>query len=143
VHEVRTGELDAAAKGRDKAAVLDEHARHREPEDREPREGDEVDPFEDEDPRDGEREERDDARKQCPAGRVPSSGRDNGRPEIAQAQRKRPDDDAVCDPCRAVEERGADRERRGRNRDQEPAPEVMAIEADRVCDQLADGALGR
>jgi hypothetical protein len=49
VSDVGAGEKDAPAKRVDERAVLDEDARHRKGEDREPRESHEVDPGEDDD----------------------------------------------------------------------------------------------
>ena len=87
-----------APKRRAEAPVLDEHARHREPEEGEPGERDEVDPLEDGHARDREREERDHAGHERATGSVPASGRDHGGPEVAEAEGERADDDAVGDP---------------------------------------------
>ena len=141
MHEVGAGELDRMTKGSAQAPVLDEHARHREPEEREPGERQEVDPLEDGHARDGEREERDRAREQRAPRCVTASGRDDRGPEVAQAERQRPDDRPVCERDPAADERRADGERGRRKRDQEPAPEVVAVELDRVGDQLTDGPL--
>ena len=141
MHEVGAGELDRTTKGSAQAPVLDEHARHREPEEREPGERQEVDPLEDGHARDGEREERDRAREQRAPRCVTASGRDDGGPKVAQPERERPDDEPVRNRAPAADERRADGERGRRKRDQEPAPEVVAVELDRVGDQLTDGPL--
>ena len=141
--EVGAREIEAATERRPEAAVLDEHARHGEPEQREPGEREEIDPFEDGDARHRQREERHRAREQCASRGIPSSGRDDTGPQKAQSEKQRPDEKPVRDRDPAVDERGADGERGGRKRDQQAAPEVVAVELDRVGDQLADRSLGR
>jgi quercetin dioxygenase-like cupin family protein len=143
VPEIRAGELDTAAKRGNERAVLDEHSRHGEADQREPRERDEVDPGEDDDARGGERQEGNRADEERAARSVPPSGRDDRRPEIAEAQGERPDDEPVDEARSSVDERGSDGERGCGDRDQDPAPERAAVEANRVRDQLSDGAVGR
>ena len=125
------------------APTFDEDARHREPEEGEPRERDEVDAGEDEHARSGERQEGDRTDEERPASRVPSVGRDSHRPHVTERERKRPEDDSVPDARASIEERGADREGGRRDPEPEPAPEPVSVELDRVGDQLADGPLRR
>jgi quercetin dioxygenase-like cupin family protein len=141
VHEVRARERNSALEGLEERSVLDEDARDGERDEGEPAERDEVGARDDDDPRGGQRQERDRTGDERPARSVAASRRDDGRPEVAQSQGDGPDDERVDEPGRAVEERGAHRERGRRDGDQDPPPERVPVEPDRVRDQLADGAL--
>jgi hypothetical protein len=122
---------------------LDENARHREPEEREPGKRDEVDAREDEHARRCERQEGDRADEERPTSRVPGIGRDRDGPDVAERERERPEHDSVRHTRAALEERRADREGCRRDAEPEPAPEPVPVELDRLGDQLADGPLGR
>jgi quercetin dioxygenase-like cupin family protein len=143
VNEVGARELEPALERVSQAAALDEHARHRETDEREPGERDEVDAGEDEHPRRCERQEGDGADEERSTSRGLRVGGDLHRPDVAQRECKRPERDSPGDARAAVEGRSPDRESRRRNPEPEPAPEPVAVELDRVGDQLAHGALGR
>ena len=141
--EVGARESKPVLEGVPQAPTLDEHARHCEADEREPGERDEVDAREDEHARGGERQEGDRADKERSPSSVPRIGRERHRPDVAERERERPDDDPVPDARSAVEERGPDREGGRRDPEPEAAPEPVPVELDRVGDQLADGPLGR
>ena len=140
--EVGAGELEPVAESPAQAPALDEHGRHGEADEREPGERDEIDAGENEHARGGERKEGDRARKERSPSCVSRTGRERDRPDVAERERKGPDDDPVPDPCTPVEERGPDREGGRRDPEPEPTPEPVPVELDRVGDQLADRPLG-
>ena len=141
--EVGAREAEPVLESVPQAPALDEHARHCEAEEREPGEREEVNPCEDQHARGGERQEGDRARKERSPSCVSRTGCDLHRPDVAERERERPDDEPVPDAGAAVEERGPDREGGRRDPEAEPAPEPVAVELDRVGDQLSDGPLGR
>ena len=143
MHEVGAREPEPVLESIPQAPTLDEHARHCEADEREPAERDEIDPGEDEHARGGERQEGDRADEEGSPSCVSRVGRERHRPDVAERERERPDDERVPDPHVAVEERGPDREGCRRDPEPEPAPEPVAVELDRIADQLADRPLGR
>jgi len=140
--EVGASEPEPVLESVPQAPSLDEDARHCEADEREPGERDEVDAGEDEHARGGKRQEGDRARKERSPSSVSRPGRDRHRPDVAERERQRPDDEPVPDPRAAVEERCADREGGRRDPEPEPEPEPVSVQLDRVADQLADGPLG-
>ena len=140
--EVGARESKPVLEGVPQAPTLDEHARHCEAYQREPGERDEVDAREDEHARGGERQERDRAHKERSPSCVSRIGRERHRPDVAERERERPDDDPPTDARAAVEERSPDREGGRRNPEPQPEPEPVPVELDRVGDQLPHGPLG-
>ena len=118
--EVGARKSKPVLEGVPQAPTLDEHARHGEADEREPGERDEVDAREDEHARRGERQEGDRAHEERSPSCVSRIGRERHRPDVAERERERPDDDPVPDPRTAVEERGPDR--KGGRRIPSPSP---------------------
>ena len=141
--EIGPCEREAVPEGVNERAALDEHARYREPEDREPGESHEVHALEDQDARGRQRKERHRSGEERTTDRGPPVRRDHHRPDVAHGEGERPDDEPVDDARGAVEERGPDRERRRGQGEPEAGPEAVPVEPDRIGDQLADGPLGR
>jgi mannose-6-phosphate isomerase-like protein (cupin superfamily) len=143
VHEVGAREPEAVLQGVPQPPALDEHGRHRKPDEREPGEREKVDAGEDGHARRCQGQERDSAGEQRSTSRPLRDRRHLDGPHVAERERERADDDSPTDANPSVEERGSDRESRRRDPETEPAPEPVPVELDRVADQLADGALGR
>ena len=141
--EVGARESKPVLEGVPQAPTLDEHARHCEADEREPGERDEVDAGKDEHARGGKRQESDRACKERSTSSVSRTGCDRHRPDVAERECERPDDEPIPVKAAAVEERGPDRKGGRRNPEPEPAPEPVPVQLDRVADQLADGPLGR
>ena len=141
--EVGAREPEPVLESVPQAPTLDDHARHCEAHEREPGERDEVDAREDEHARRCEWQKGDRAGEERAPSCFSRIGRDLHRPDVAERERERPDDEPVPDARAAVEERRPDCEGSRRDPDPEPAPEPVAVQLDRVGDQLSDGSLVR
>ena len=122
--------------------ALDDDGRHREAEEGEPGQRDEVDPLEHGDPRDGNRPEREDRRRAGRAERSGSPGRHPDRGDVGRAEDEGANDDPVAELYAPVQERGSDGVRSRREAKREAAPEPPSVQLDRFGDDLTDRAVG-
>lgn len=145
--EVRAGELHAAPQRIPEATALDERDRHGQPDEGEERQRDDVEPGQDEDPLQDQRQECDQADGESGADVPPVDA--DGEPDAAGADvRERPDrgpdhrDDGPLEDVRQLGQHECDSRRP--ESESERRPEAGAVEADRLGDELSDGSrLGR
>jgi hypothetical protein len=143
VGEIGPCEPNPAPKSLAERQALDDDGRHRETEEGEPGERDEVDPLEHGDPRDGNRPEREDAGEHGRAERSAASGRHPDRAHVGRPEDERADDDPVAELHAPVQKRGSDRVRGRGKAEREGAPEAPSVQLDRLGDELTDSALVR
>jgi hypothetical protein len=138
VDEIGAGEPDPARKRMSQRQALHDDGGHRQAEEGEPGQSDEVDPFEHGDPRDCNRPESHDAGQQSRDEGAGAPGRHPNRADVGRAEDEGPDDDPVTEPQSPVEEGGSDRVRRRGEAKREAAPEPPSVQLDRLGDELAD-----
>jgi len=139
--EVGASEPVPTPKGVRKREALNDDRRHRETDEGEPGQRDEVDALEHGDARQGDRPERNETGEHRRAEPPRAPARHPDCPDVRSAKDERPDDEPVGEPDASVQKGRSDRVRGRSEAKRETAPEPPAVQLDRIGDELANRAV--